>query len=467
MLSPPKPYYRQPPPVKPSKSLEGLEVVVPPGKEPPGTFLFSRSDISVDILNKPLPAKPLPETPERISSFYSNDSLLDTYIHRTPTETTDAFHIPAVSNPDDFPETLRRSTTAGTTSARPSLAQLSRDKVSSLSLKAFMSQERFGGDIHARIRAGPYFREKKWDFFPELANPSGLQAATSRARPHGLIFKKTRRHRAPRSPVSLPASLEFGRSGGRWLSAENKALLLGQGLRDSIRSCVQKTVSRKRSCRCDCEKRKEKPPMKPNYPYSHRPTYDIIDSKSLYDDSRSGLQQDLVDVYEQMKILSISPGSSSDSSSGSSFGSSQRSPALSHKFSHQQLDSPTELYEDYGFKTGGDLLFSHQQSYSGGSHATVARHLRRTSSMFEMRGYTSVNPTRPLSPPVSPPLQQHTQPYVKALHNGTSQMMSALDGAKKKLRETKADRRRAELKKQIRLVGPVDPWQHAGVNYLL
>ncbi|KAJ9206903.1 hypothetical protein DTO021D3_1639 [Paecilomyces variotii] len=448
MRSPPKPYYRQPPPVKPSKSLEGLEVVVPPG-----TFFISQSDISVDILNKPLPAKPLPETPERSSSLSSQDSLLETFIYRTSTETTDDSHIPVASDPYDYSTVLTRPATAGALSTRPSLGQLSRDKVSSLSLKAFMTQERFGGDIHARIKAGPYFREKKFDFFPELATPSGLQAATYSGRSHGL----KRRLRGRKSPVSLPASLEFGRSGSRWLSSENKALLLGHGIRDSIRSCMQKTASRKKSH----DQKTQRPNVKSNHPYAQRGAYHAVDSKSLYEDSESGLQQNFVDVYHRMRTLPISPGTSS----GSSF-SSSRSRTLVTQSSRQQL-YPTESYEDYGFKAGGDLLLYRRASYSKGSNDTVPRHPRRTSSMIEMRQCTCINPTPPLTQPRSTQLQQQTQQYVKALHSGTSQMISALDGAKKKLMETRADRRRAELKKQIKMVGPVDPWRHAGVNYLL
>ncbi|KAL1859271.1 8-oxo-dGTP diphosphatase [Paecilomyces lecythidis] len=447
MLSPQKPYYRQPPPVKPSKSLEGLEVVVPPG-----TFFISQSDISVDIFNKPLPAKPLPETPERSPSLYSHDSLLETFIYRTSTETTDDSHIPVASDLDDFSRAITRPATAGHLSTRPSLAQLSRDKVSSLSLKAFMTQERFGGDIHARIKAGPYFREKKWDFFPELATPSGLQATTYPGRSNGL----KRRLRGRKSPVSLPASLEFGRSGTRWL-AENKALVLGHGIRDSIRSCMQKTTSRKKSY----EQNKQKPNARSNHPYAQRPAYDAMDSKAWYETSKPGPQQDYVDVYDRMRTLSISP----DPSCGSSFSSSQ-SRTLVNQSSRQQL-YPTESYEDYGFKTGGDLLLYRRASYSKDSYRAAPKPPRRTSSMIEMRKCTCINPTPPLPQPRSAQLQQQTQQYVKALHNGTSQMISALDGAKKKLMETKADRRRAELKKQIKMVGPVDPWRHAGVNYLL
>ena len=67
------------------------------------------------------------------------------------------------------------------------------------------------------------------------------------------------------------------------------------------------------------------------------------------------------------------------------------------------------------------------------------------------------HPTPPHSPPLKTQLQQNTRDAVRVLQGGTSQMLFAFDGAKKKMSEAKDERRRELLKSQIKLVGPVNP----------
>jgi len=64
--------------------------------------------------------------------------------------------------------------------------------------------------------------------------------------------------------------------------------------------------------------------------------------------------------------------------------------------------------------------------------------------------------------PTSPPLRSQLQRGTKALHDGTSYMRDALDGAKRRVVDARMDRRRAQLKAQIRLIGPVNPYTTYG-----
>lgn len=192
---------RKAPPVRPSKSLEGLEIVVPPG-----TFFTSRSDLSLHkslskpdlsvkkplnkpdlsvkkLLNKPLPAIPLPDPPpEEASSLYSRDSIIDGYISPTRTESsTEGFLLPIASEDEDEDDGYIDDLATPVTAPASTADFAAQDKASSLAFKSFLFEERYGLDniywAQARFKNSPYFREKKLDFFPELAISSGLQAA--------------------------------------------------------------------------------------------------------------------------------------------------------------------------------------------------------------------------------------------------------------------------------------------------
>jgi hypothetical protein len=71
--------------------------------------------------------------------------------------------------------------------------------------------------------------------------------------------------------------------------------------------------------------------------------------------------------------------------------------------------------------------------------------------------FTYANPTPPLSPPFKIQLQQNTRNAARVLQGGTSHVLVALDGAKRKISESKDERRREALKSQIKLIGPVNP----------
>jgi hypothetical protein len=83
-------------------------------------------------------------------------------------------------------------------------------------------------------------------------------------------------------------------------------------------------------------------------------------------------------------------------------------------------------------------------------------------------GFTHANPTPPLSPPFKAQVQHNTRNAARALQSGTSHVFVVLDGAKRKISESKDERRREALKSQIKLIGPVnlnphsygqaDPW---------
>lgn len=274
-----------------------------------------------------------------------------------------------------------------------------------------------------------YFREKKWDFFPELATPSALQAS-GRVSRGGIRTTKTRKKDGR---LNLAAKR-------RWHSLDRAGMGLAHGVRDSIRTYVHRTLSKDSSEKSKESKRPVTAPAEP--PYDQR-SFQRQNSKTGTNSHSS------VDLDTQLRVMSLSTVSMSDMPESPRSVRTQRSaPAPRQK----QLAVPMSDYQKYG-----SAIWDSPRKSKRRSVGRVKSSKQPANIDTSAPAYTYANPTPPLSPPFKLQLQQNTQSAVRVIQGGTSHVLVALDGAKRKFSEAKDERRREALKSRIKLVGPINP----------
>ncbi|KAJ5909612.1 hypothetical protein N7504_004255 [Penicillium tannophilum] len=247
------PSRRTAPPLYSSHSLEGMEQVVPPKMM---YFTPHRSEI---LINKPLPGRPVPimmldsPTEGEYSTMYSDsdsdtESTLDESLQSPSVSSSYSrerdFPIFVRSNSDDFtnfdptpahdmeqpvavPSPLDLHHPEERTDASPiDISPIDID-ASSIILGTSAHYGR-PVDWTRRIDSNHYFREKTWDFFPELATPSTRQTS-GRESP-----ASTRTGNKGRLNVSAKTPKWYSMHSSSWKPA----------VRDSIKSYVNKTLTR-------------------------------------------------------------------------------------------------------------------------------------------------------------------------------------------------------------------------------
>ncbi|KAL2867122.1 uncharacterized protein BJX67DRAFT_354018, partial [Aspergillus lucknowensis] len=152
------------------------------------------------------------------------------------------------------------------------------------------------------------------------------------------------------------------------------------------------------------------------------------------------------DVREKISRLSVSPTGSSLSDE-----SLRQTPIPYHR--KKQLAVPISPYQKYGAAIWDKSGKEKRISYRPSQRVRFPKY-RKTPAK---KGFAS-SATPPLSPTDRTLLQQGTRQCVRALQDGTSYVLVAIDGARRKMVCSKGDKRRTQLKSQIRLVGPVNPY---------
>ncbi|OJJ00160.1 hypothetical protein ASPVEDRAFT_81742 [Aspergillus versicolor CBS 583.65] len=512
----------QPPPVRPSRSLEGLERVIPPSSLP---VVHTRSRLHLDKPLPDLPARSRTQSPDHFigSTAWSDDSSTvnsfedddddddedDLRCRRRSSISTESYPVFVRAGSDDpdragFVDHPSVSTLdhTDTPSADPYDNHHKPAAASSLPGLTFLANEHYTPPPPPQQQwnnhVGPnhYFREKKWDFFPELATPSALQNS-----PHNNFTSRPRKKDTARRWIPIPS---------------DKGAAFANDVRNSIRS-IQRRLSRN-------SMDKDKPKRGQT---DGRPTTSPIEfARGLYSSSTSSpppqLQTTLpstddyyfnhrvssipqtpvyTSVDEKLTRLSISPTGSSISDQ-SMLARETLSQSLSSIYSHyekplpkpksKQLAVPISPYQKYGAaiwdKSGKEkkpkpkhrkrLSYQHHRQPQRVRFLKYRNRNRRESSQLKGNNNTFVSSTVPLKPPgrkqTRTPLRQGTRYAVRALQDGTSQVLVAIDGAKKRMAGTspfvsktsriksastsKLDMRRTHLKSQIRLVGPVNPY---------
>ncbi|KAK1140532.1 hypothetical protein N8T08_010278 [Aspergillus melleus] len=415
---------RQAPPVRPSRSLEGMERVIPPVSP-------ARPSLKLDKPLPDLPSKPLPATPSmEVSTAWSDDSsLADSFESRRPSNASTVSYPVVVRSPsDDLAELVDHTPAANLDRSTP-IEPFSKPRPAPLAFAA-ASQDPYASSqpwTPNRSRPNHYFREKKWDFFPELAIPSELPPKSPK------LPSKQRKRDASRLNLG---TFDFAKKGNRW-NTERAGLTLAHDMRKSIRSYVQRRISKHS---VDKEKAKRaRPATAPSeYTQKCRPMPRVPSSNYSDNDSIVSPRNDL-DSAENLTRLSISTISSSESPGR------PLEPIAFHR--RKQLAVPMSPYQKYGAaiweKSGREKRISYRQT----QNVRFPRYHKKLSSS---KPEGIANATAPLSPPRSP-VQQSP---LRALQDGTSQVLVA---AKQKMIGARVDRKRMELKSQIRLVGPVSP----------
>lgn len=544
MLSPS--YGRHAPPIRPSTSLEGLEKVIPPTS--PLTIPGRPHYLQLD---KPLPENPPQEdTPSMYTAAWSIDSSTIGSSSRCSSRessrySTDNYPI-FVSSGSDKGTGAGAGTRTGTTKIRdrrPSdgpddgsvvddrtLGSASTDaatktKHASLDpLEVFLADHGHGHDHDdedrdvdedyekrhrlevrhtvtdwTQNRYGPnhYFREKKWDFFPELATPGALPGGKfPSGRPTSSTTPQTKTGKSSRTR-NLSA-FDFGRLNGS--RGRGSTLDLAQNVRDSIKS-VQRKLSNRPSLEKEKARHRQQP--RPSTARSERYGYGALSQRTATtpssqrtrtttdSGSRNGNRngsiakppnyEDIFTASDRLKrTLSAMSKRSSIMASPQSLPLPRRPKPLAvplspyqkygaaiwekssvprHRIASHNVRFP-RYYQNR--RCWSSSLFS--TSSSSSSYCFSSTSSSSTTTTSSNSGHvnrlrrTQSNPVLPVSIPLRLQLQRSTREYVRALQDGTSSMLGAIDGAKRRVIDARVDRRRAQLKARIRLVGPVDPY---------
>ncbi|KAI2901371.1 hypothetical protein CBS76997_176 [Aspergillus niger] len=443
---------RQTPPVRPSRSLEGLEQVVPPRVPVPPARPALRH---IDKPLPELPPKPLPETPsmDEGSTAWSDDSSTISSFYddsrRFSADSSESYPVFVRSGSDDLSELVDHPPTAGPIDPYQHDDHHHHHHHNDHPKSApFAITTTFLHDDHSdraqpwvTNRAGPnhYFREKKWDFFPELATPSAL--------PTSPRFP-THPRKKNGSKLNLTV-FDFTKSRTLLNSSDRSGRALAQDVRNSIRSYVQRRLS-KNSLERNKSSRSSPPTADSVDPVrTPTPSSKITTTDEIYHPGSPKSPLSPVDVLPSNKRLSRM-------STRSTMGARGPHPRPHASQRKKQLAVPMSPYQKYGAaiweKPGREKRISYRQSHN----VRFPRYRKRGSSK---KGFVS-SATPPLTPPARSQLQQNTRDCVRAIQDGTHHILDALDGARKKMIGVRGDRRHTELKSQIRLVGPVSPYNN-------
>ncbi|KAL4810226.1 hypothetical protein BDV18DRAFT_130549 [Aspergillus unguis] len=551
---------RHPPPVNPSQSLEGMEKAVRPI---PYAHTISRLH-----LDKPLPDLPSTQQVSFIGSTAwsddsSNASFEDDHEHEFSNDNRSEASYPVFvcSGSDDLADVNDRgvsdsdhfvdhsvSVSASTLTA-PHDHDLDHHTQKPAPSLNFLAEDRYRPssptpippphwNAHARVGPNHYFREKKFDFFPELATPGALPRNST---PHSSTSTARNGNLRPRKKDS-------GRSVSRWIpNPAEKGAALANDVRNSIRS-IQRRLSRNSLDRkmsrsqTRCHNRPATAPSPSEYSYASPPrTYTVPAMRSDPYCSRFHSHSPTSALYfekEALTHLSLSPTGSSISDQSIRAEAARQCQSRAEPLSRKQSRKPTQkqrkpqpavpmsLYQRYGAaiwdKSGKEKK---RLSYRGQTprvrfpkYRSRSRKSRRGSAAPSKSGafVSSATSPSPLRPRASRPesesdftfesgigsdwgmesssglgpgsrarpgythaqahprkpllVRQGTRFAVRALQDGTSQVLVAIDGARKKIARTgsgftldlesgsraKLDQKRMALKSQIRLVRPAD-----------
>ncbi|CAG7921715.1 unnamed protein product [Penicillium olsonii] len=387
--------YSPAPPVRPSRSLDGLERVVPPHHLG---------------LNKPLPARP-----EESAMWSDSDSATDSFPSE-PRNSADSY--PIFVGDFDLTDQAADLTPLPPLKCTDAIDIVIDDSIPIAS--SFDSPDPPAYWAQQRTGANHYFREKKWDYFPELA-PSTVTANMN----------------APKSRKKGSA-LEIAKGKYRWHSLDRGGLY---GVRDSIKTYMHRTLSRDGEPKREIS-RPETAPM----------DHHLSDASSVLGPKGwEPHQQSLaLDTDAAMRVsVSTSPGAHYDytkqmfhlqtpiSPTFSTFPPSPVSDKSPTTPRQKQLAVPLSPYQ----KHGPAIWESPKKSKSVQSPNRSSPTEPSSSSAPEL-SFANASSSPPLKQ-----LQQNTR--------------GVFMGAKRKIAESKEDRRREQLKSQIKLIGPVNPHTYA------
>ncbi|KAF3388291.1 hypothetical protein DPV78_012172 [Talaromyces pinophilus] len=444
-------------PVLLSTSLAGLEIGVPPPTR-------SRA-LSVD--------KPLPRIPDRTSSICGTESTI--HLSEYTDKPLDHDHLLSSgrnrSKPDvDSDASSTRFYHKRNVAHRNSLTTRASERYS-IGFKAFLTEEQYGVGMHL-ARANHYFREKKWEIFPELGPQAARRDASS------PTPTRSSRKGQPRLPKG------FSRQQLR------QGEVFGINLRPVARHIQHKLVaktSRLRLRMMSLEERDEEGE-------SPRETARLSRNGSSSSSSKDSERTLINNVIESIE--------SPDTSKPSIATVRQRMRDMSPWIvtTHSELKEESIALWKTTSTTVLNMV-SHAENKLATAKTTRSRSSSQPTPAYRLRQHTSstsvdtpsANEPLPLvravtekpilsiqthfhassSPSPStterggglPDYARHIRSKSKGKAKDTMVFVAAAyDGAKQKIADVQAARRRAEMKKQIRLVGPIDQYPDGSIN---
>jgi len=432
MQAPPRSPLRPPPQQSSSTSLLGMEQVVPPGTRPTGRLSRASSSYT---------DKPLPEAPRRSSSIYSDgvSDIIDAYLAESQNEDMIA-PPPVVLQPVAYRETIagllnrRLEEPPSPTSMASRTSLWARGTPSPVSLAESTSR---GG----QPLAGRRTRQVK-AISPPLPSPSlGFRAINYDELPGGLTGPVSPRitnvvdgslvppHLAPGRESSEPErqTSHFSRT-----SSSGSSLIYNPGIRSSIRSYVRKKLHRGKQSPAEKEKKRIMSFASAKYPHM-RITPDERSGRhtSWSSGRRPSIQQGVANAFEKLRKMSIA------SSGNSSEQKAQQKPRR-----QKQLAIPTSPYQRYG-----PQIWEPPKKQKKKKKRTGEPPLRTKREVEEER--------RRKDDSTPSGGRRHSQ-YARAFESGTDQLVGAFEQGKRRLKMSGSDKKREDLKRSIKVVGPAD-----------
>ncbi|KAE8382791.1 hypothetical protein BDV26DRAFT_209186 [Aspergillus bertholletiae] len=419
--------HRQAPPVRPSRSLDGLERSVPPHAPHPA----SRSALRLDKPLPELPAKPLPETPSMESSTgWSDDSSTDVSFETrwTSDASSEEYPICVRSASDDLDEFVGHSPISSIDHSS-SVQPYNKPEPSPLAPTTVSDGHQCHQPLPMATRAAPnhYFREKKFEYFPELAMASEL--------PHGYLQYPPTPRKQNSSRLNL-AVFDFTKISPRSTSPDKRAL--AYDVRKSIRSYVYQRLSKHSIDKIKPKRRPRASTAPSEFSDEYRSSRKTSSSNySNYSDHGSTAPQNNF-IYR----LSMDSSSTEDES--------DRTVNLITPYQKKQPTVRISTYQRYGPATRENSRREKKISYLQRGNVKFPKYRKQSTTCW----YETSSKT---GPSTYSTLQQGTRFCVRVLQDGTSHVLIALDGARQKIIQAQVDRRRRLLKSKIKIIRPVTP----------
>ena len=488
MIPPARSALRRPPPPSPSRSLEGMEKVVPPGTPSPQKSPLSPAADT----DKPLPQRPA--VSRRSSSVYSGDSgytkIINLYtewkVDDEPTE--DKAAVSLALQPVAYRQTLtgllaRRFTESASpispltiphfpkhTISIPSLRLTSEDSpaTSAVDSKAAPSFVEFSRSLQAKKSdmvsplsslASPHYGMVSHDTFwqPSLRSSPEIRAVTFEYEREHLPGEVSPRITDVVSSELVPPPLDLARSSGsseylslRMLTADRESdmglseqessskfsntsssdssFVVYTGVRESIRAIIRHKMGKKKQ---SVQKGKEiadsTPSVKDQVPSSESPQQSGR-KFSWVSSRRSSFQQGVTSL---LRTLSLTKPPSP----------TKQTPP-SPRVRQKQLAIPLTPYQKYG------TAVWHNSQRKKRRQARAARAVQKSATPSSGGIRRLPTQSRRKNPP------QRTSEVLTAFQSGRDQIIIALDGTKHKTARTNSDTRREELKSSVTPQGP-------------
>ena len=434
MQAPPRSPLRPPLASSPSVSLLGMEQVIPPGTPSTGRITRTSSAFA---------DKPLPDAPRRSSSMYSDgvSEIIEAYLAESPSG-DNYLPPPVVLQPVAYRETIVGLLNSRLEEPPSPTSLVSRTSIFPRATPSPASlAESIQSGTSAQPLAGRRTRQVK-AISPPLPSPSlGFRAIHYDSAPENLVGSTSPRITQVIDSTLVPLPLALSRDvvGGdrpasrfSRTSSSGSSLIYNPGIRSSIRSFVRNKLHHGKRDPAEKEKKRIMSFASAKYPHMNPSRSASGRSRrrgSWTSGRRPSFQQGLSSAYGMLRKMSIT------SSSNSSGQKEQQDPRR-----HKQLAIPTSPYQKYGPRIW--------------EPPKKQRNKKKRNAEAPLRTKRAVEEERRMKHSSASPTAGRHSDYAKSFENGTNQLVGALQGGRRRFKMAAGEKKREELKKSIKMVGP-------------